>query len=204
MAACKQPILPGPGDIVGSGILRIVRIIGRGAFGTVYIAEDVEDGTFYAVKCLHPSHTARRGAPLNIKQIFEHEARHHATAFGSGHPNVIALLGTFAERGLYFLVFELCEGGDLLSNITTKPLFWGQDDLIKSAFLQIIDGVAHCHANGISHRDLKPENVLFDKNGFRFCVSDFGLATRNPLSSNTGTGSKHYKSPGVLSKVLTR
>lgn len=141
------------GSRVDCGRLEILSEIGKGAFGAVYCAQDVHDGSLYAVKCLLPNRRTRKGKLLNVSKLFEHEAKLHAAA--SGHDNVLAIHKAFIENGLHFLVFDLCEGGDLLSNISGRPFFWRRDDIVKRTILQIIDGVVHIHSRGMAHRDLK-------------------------------------------------
>ncbi|KZV60199.1 kinase-like protein, partial [Peniophora sp. CONT] len=182
------------GSLVDCGRLEILSEIGKGAFGAVYCAQDVHDGSLYAVKCLLPNRRTRKGKLLNVSKLFEHEAKLHAAA--SGHDNVLTIHKAFVENGLHFLVFDLCEGGDLLSNISGRPFFWRNDDNVKRTILQIIDGVSHIHEQGIAHRDLKPENIIaLDANGEHFVISDFGLATAQVETSGFGIGSKYYKSP---------
>jgi serine/threonine protein kinase len=186
------------GDLIDSKQLEIMRIVGKGAFGAVYAAKDVDSGAFYAVKCLYSNRKTRKGIPLDVQQLFDHEVLLHTAV--TSHPNVLTLHRHFTECGMHFIVFDLCAGSDLLTNITNRPLFWRRDDRVRAAFLQIIDAVAHCHAQGIAHRDLKPENVLLMDSAAaepRYVIADFGLASSRNSTSSHGVGSKYYKSPGT-------
>jgi serine/threonine protein kinase len=74
----------------------------------------------------------------------------------------------------------------------------GDDELIRSIFLQLIDGVAFLHSLGIAHRDIKPENLVCSDNGTRVRICDFGLATSERKSNEFGCGSTFYIAPECL------
>lgn len=74
----------------------------------------------------------------------------------------------------------------------------GDDDLIRSVFLQLLDGIAHIHTLGIAHRDIKPENIVCSNDGLRVRICDFGLATAEIHSSDFGCGSTFYIAPECL------
>ncbi|KAI1183825.1 kinase-like domain-containing protein [Nemania serpens] len=176
--------------------LRLVKIIGTGAYGVVYLAVDISTGIQYAVKTL--SKFNADGSPLDRRQLaFQHrELRLHYLA--SAHPNVVSMHKIVDDPDCIYVVLEYCSEGDLFFNITECGQYVGKDDMVKSVFLQILDAVDYCHALGIYHRDLKPENILVSNQGDTVKLADFGLATASDRSEDYGCGSTFYMSPECL------
>ncbi|KAI0443692.1 Pkinase-domain-containing protein [Xylaria telfairii] len=176
--------------------LQLIKIIGTGAYGVVYLAVDIATGIKYAVKTL--SKFNADGSPLDRRQLaFQHrELRLHYLA--SAHPNVVSMHKIVDDPDCIYVVLEYCSEGDLFFNITECGQYVGKDDMVKSVFLQILDAVEHCHRMGIYHRDLKPENILVSNQGDTVKLADFGLATANERSEDYGCGSTFYMSPECL------
>jgi serine/threonine protein kinase len=101
----------------------------------------------------------------------------------------------FDESDYTFIVMDYLPGGDLFAMIADRGRYIGDDELVRSVFLQIVDAVSHCHEMGIFHRDLKPENILCSSDGTKVVLADFGLATTEPFSRDFGCGSTFYLSP---------
>lgn len=176
--------------------LKLIGIIGTGAYGVVYLAVDIKTGIRYAVKTL--SKFNADGSPLDQRQVaFQHrELRLHYLA--SAHPNVVSMHKIVDDPDCIYVVLEYCPEGDLFLNITERGQYVGKDELAKDAFLQILDAVEHCHTLGVFHRDLKPENVLVSNQGRTVKLADFGLATSSARSEDYGCGSTFYMSPECL------
>ncbi|KAI1435293.1 kinase-like domain-containing protein [Xylaria sp. CBS 124048] len=176
--------------------LRLVRIIGTGAYGVVYLAVDIKTGTQYAVKAL--SKFNPDGSPLDKRQLAfqQRELRLHYLA--SAHRNIVSMLKIVDDPDCTYVVLEYCSEGDLFFNITECGQYVGKDDMVRRVFLQILDAVEHCHALGIYHRDLKPENILVLNQGNTVKLADFGLAIANDRSEDYGCGSTFYMSPECL------
>lgn len=115
------------------------------------------------------------------------------------HPHCIKQYEVFASRTTIFMVVELMTGGELFDRIVTH----GKFDEISSHtyFVQLIEGLEHCHRNGVCHRDLKPENLLVDSLG-NLKITDFGLASqsadKNKQYLHTICGTPNYVAPEVL------
>jgi len=181
-----------PEDRLGqilAGRLQLTGILGVGAYGVVYTAVDIHTNIPYAVKALNKIGLEPRQRKFQQREIQLH---HQASA----HPNVVSLVKIMDAPDCTYVVIEYCPEGDLFSNITEQGKYVGNDDLIKRAFLQILDAVEYCHSIGIYHRDLKPENVLVTDQGMTCKLADFGLATTDHVTSDFGCGSTFYMSPG--------
>ncbi|KAI1177597.1 kinase-like domain-containing protein [Nemania sp. FL0916] len=176
--------------------LQLVKIIGTGAYGVVYLAVDITTRIQYAVKTL--SKFNADGTPLDRRQLaFQHrELRLHYLA--SAHPNVVSMHKIVDDPDCIYVVLEYCSEGDLFFNITDRGQYVGKDDMVKNVFLQILDAVEHCHSLGIYHRDLKPENILVSNQGDTVKLADFGLAIAHDRSVDYGCGSTFYMSPECL------
>jgi len=152
---------------VGKTILhyRILRKLGEGGMGAVYLAEDTKLNRKVAVKFL-PAEMA--SDPKRLKR-FEREAQ---TVASLNHPNIVTLFAVEEDKGIPFLVMELVEGKPLGEIIDEGGM---EVDRFFQIAIPMADALAAAHASGITHRDLKPGNVMLTVDG-RVKVLDFGLA----------------------------
>ncbi|TKA28347.1 hypothetical protein B0A50_03814 [Salinomyces thailandicus] len=158
------------------------------AYGTVYKARDIETNIDYAVKALN-----KTGLDPRQRQFQDREIELHYQA--SEHASVVSMVKILDSPDCTFVILEYCPEGDLFAKITEEGHYLGDDYKAKCVFLQILDALQHCHSRGIYHRDLKPENVLVKDNGWTVKLADFGLATRDRITSDFGCGSTFYMSP---------
>ena len=145
---------------------RITRVLGQGAFGTVYLAQDTLLDRPVAIKELTAAAQADRAA----FQRFLQEAR----AAGSlNHPNIVTIYALKPADATVYLVMEYLPGGSLRALLSQRGRL-PVDDAVRIA-ADVCDGLAVAHAKGIVHRDIKPENILLTADG-RAKVGDFGIA----------------------------
>jgi serine/threonine protein kinase len=171
---------------------RIVRKIGAGGMGEVYLAEDTRLNRQVAIKLL----PADFAADEDRLHRFEQEAR--ATS-ALNHPNILTVYDIGNHEGSPFIVAELLEGEELRDALNEGAI--PQRKAIEYA-QQIIAGLSAAHERGIIHRDLKPEN-LFITTDDRVKILDFGLAKLRPAKLAAGAGSevataKALTDPGVV------
>lgn len=166
-APAPAPTLAGlPDGGADFGRWRLVREIGRGAAGAVYVAHDEELAREVALKILHP-HT--RSQALGHARAWL-EAR---VAAAIRHPGVVAIYDLDEERQL--LAMELCAGGPLAARLRRGPLAPAQA-LARAG--ELLATLAAVHARGVVHGDVKPANLLFRDDGddADLVLGDFGLA----------------------------
>jgi len=168
------------------GNFRILSVLGRGAMGTVYEAEDTMLRRKVALKMLLPE-VAAKGTEATER--FLEEARAAAQLH---HQNVVVIHQIGAYRDQYFIAMELVRGGNaaefILEHGPMTPL-----DATRSV-IECAKALADAHAQGLLHRDVKPDNIML---GPRWSVklADFGLAT--PM--HTGREKMAFGTPGYMS-----
>ena len=147
------------------GHYQIVREIGRGGMGVVYLAQDTKLGRPVALKLL-PTHLT--SDPDRLRR-FEREAR---SASALNHPNILTIHEIGQLDGLHFIETEFIDGMTLRERIKSKELKLSEALKIVE---QMASALAAAHEAGIVHRDIKPENVMLRRDGY-VKVLDFGLA----------------------------
>jgi serine/threonine-protein kinase len=145
---------------------RVLRQLGAGGMGEVYLAEDLALERRVAFKFLAPHHAASAEA----RARFEREARAMAAI---SHPNVVTIHQVGEAEGRPYLLMEYVEGRSLKELLKEEAL--NVEHALDLA-LQLASGLARVHERGIVHRDVKPSNILIDRDG-RPRLLDFGLAT---------------------------
>jgi hypothetical protein len=165
----KPVVDPMEGRMV-SGRYRILRKLGQGGMGAVYLAEQPGLGHKVALKFLNANLSQDEG----IARRFLNEARSYGLV---AHPNAVALHDFGQdEQGNLFISMEYVEGEDLKKLLLQEGRL-AVSDAVEIA-LQLADVLAHAHARQVVHRDLKPENVVVRRGlrGYHAKVLDFGIA----------------------------
>lgn len=186
---------PLPPRYIDNNHVELLRSIGSGAYGEVYLAVDARpdptDPQYRAVKCLRRFGLDKRQRHFQRREIGLH-------CLASNHPGIIRMDRLVEEGDYTYVIMDFGDEGDLFSMITDKQRYVGDDELIRDVFLQLLDGVHHLHSLGIAHRDVKPENIVCSDNGTRVRLCDFGLATSEAHSTEFGCGSTFYIAPEGL------
>ncbi|MBL9039916.1 MAG: protein kinase [Archangium sp.] len=152
------------------GKYKILKKLGQGGMGAVYLAEQLGIGHRVALKFLKSEFSA----DAEIARRFLNEAKSYARV---AHPNAVTLHDFGQdEDGNLFIAMEYCEGVDLKRVISEqKHLPLGE---AAEVVLQVADVLANAHSKGVIHRDLKPENIMIRRGlrGVHAKVLDFGIA----------------------------
>jgi serine/threonine protein kinase len=193
----------GPGDRIG-GRYTVVRLLGEGGMGEVYLAHDGELDEHVALKTVRPG--------VNFDLSSQRRLRREALlARRITHPNVCRIFDagrhqSGSDAGLIFFTMEYLAGEPLSVRINREGAM-GPDALLPVA-LDVCAALGAAHAMGIVHRDLKPSNVMLTPT--RAVIMDFGLAVarnapddgRDPSTALTDTGqilgTLEYMSPEQL------
>ena len=169
-----------------------VRKIGRGNYGTVYLARDKRNGKHYCLKQIQmETYSAEERA--NAQQEVE-------VLRTLDHPGIVRYREHFLHGESLCVVMTYCEGGDLAAIIKRRAK---KEDHFTEAevldwFVQLVMALHHVHSKKILHRDLKTQNIFITKNLVK--LGDFGIAKvmeGSMTAASTVIGTPYYMSPEV-------
>jgi len=180
------------------GPFTLLRLIGKGSMGAVYLAWQEGLSRQVAVKVLMKD----RFDQLITPERFLQEAE---TAANLSHPNIVTVYGQGEREDCIWFAMQFIEGPSLsewLKRRAKHPIPSKRTILlseVRDLARQILDALAHGHHNGVIHRDIKPENILWAGSTGRAIITDFGLASVNYFSHEAEKhfilGSPLYVSP---------
>jgi p70 ribosomal S6 kinase len=150
-----------PLNRVGLRDFKILKLVGKGAFGKVFQVEKIDTGIVYAMKVLRKDFIIKSGAVENI--IAEREILRKIR-----HPFLVSLHYAFQTEEKLYLVMDFANGGQLFEHLKKEAVFL--EDHARIYMAELVLAIEHLHKQDIIHRDLKPENILLDANViFVFC-----------------------------------
>ena len=161
------------------GRYRIIRRLGQGGFGRVYLAHDDDLDRPVAIKVPNPERISASRGCRGVPERSPHPRQ-------LDHPHIVPVYDVGrTEDGLCFVVSKLIEGSDLAVRIgEARPSFRDSAELVAT----IADALHYAHTRGLVHRDIKPANILIDASG-KPCLADFGLALKDEdFGKGGGTG----------------
>jgi eukaryotic-like serine/threonine-protein kinase len=164
--------------------------LGKGGFGDVYKARDLELHRSVAIKISIPNNSTSE-----IEAIFLNEARVVASL---DHPGIVPVydIGRL-ETGEFYMVSRLLDGGDLSHFMRNRSL---DRKWVIESVARIADALHYAHSKGLVHRDVKPSNILLDNDGLVY-LTDFGITLRE---EQLGSGDDYAGTPAYMSPEQAR
>jgi serine/threonine protein kinase len=183
------------------GEFRVRRQLGKGSFGTVWLAQDLSPlGRLVALKTILPP-----GSPRPADQCLERLREEAKLLAAVRHRNVVqvfawreATAGPDNTRS-HYLVLQYVPGGSLADRVQEEgPLPW---QLAARYVADVAEGLLEVHARGIVHRDVKPANILWDSERDEALLTDFGISARL-ADAQGGAGTPLYMPPEAFEGVV--
>ena len=198
---------------LSTGDLKILKTLGHGAFGKVYLVRCRHNNIKYALKCI-------KKEKVIASKLTEHVVREKQVMEHLQSPFLVSLAASFQDRRHLYMLMRLAEGGELFDYLSTRvnPLSENEAKFYAGC---VVMGLEYLHERGVSWRyvsdtcdrarwilamhhillcrDLKPENILLDISGYAV-LTDFGFAKMIPKGSKSFTmcGTPEYLAPEMI------
>lgn len=172
--------------------------LGQGEFGVVWKAQVKP----FLKKEVAVKKATWEGMPEIAIKSYQHEV---GVMRKCDHPHVVKYYETFQDKGSFYMVMELCEGGTIADNLKLSggisSFIWSTRETKAANFMhQCVLALGHCHQLGIIHRDIKPDNIVIGNDG-EVKIIDFGLSLirYGKRSKMDTSGSEFFQAPEVWS-----
>lgn len=168
-----------------------MKLIGKGAFGKVYLTMHRKTGKIYAMKCI------RKDVVID-QDFFESLKLEKDILYNVEHPFIVSMDFVFQNDFRIYFIMDFIKGGELYRHLSRMKRF--SEEETRFMIAQIALALGHLHKKNILYRDLKPENVLFNEDGY-LKLADFGLAKMTQSKkdqSNSFCGTPEYLSPEMI------
>jgi len=170
------------------GKYRVLEPLGRGGMARVYRAYHPHLDRYVAIKVL-------RSDLVEDEEFLTRFQREAQAVAGLRHPNIVQVFDSDVQDDIYYMVLELLEGDTLKTRLNDYRVRGEKMPLGEAVriLLDVLDGLAYAHSEGMTHRDIKPANILLTKRG-QAVVTDFGIAQI--------VGGTRHTVPGALMGTL--
>ncbi|KAG9394715.1 Protein kinase domain [Carpediemonas membranifera] len=148
----------------------LIRLLGKGDVGRVYIARHKPTGRIVSLKIFNREEMVRRN---KLQRIYT-EREILATA---KHPFIVTCHGSFSDADNIYVTMDFCQGGEFFYYLHSKMNDL-KEDQIRTIVCEIILAIEYLHSLGVIYRDLKPENILIHESG-HIRIADFDLSKRS-------------------------
>ena len=177
------------------GRYEVMRELGKGAMGVVYLGKDPKINREVAIKTLRFEDEFDAADMTAMKERFFREAE---SAGRLVHPNIVTIYDAGDDGDISYIAMELLSGTDL-KDFTTKGKLLPVNETLETIAL-VADALDYAHQQGVVHRDIKPANIMRLKDG-KIKVTDFGIAritSQSKTATGTVMGTPSYMSPEQL------
>jgi len=173
--------------------LIIRRVIGKGAFGKVFMVENKLNGKFYAMKSL------RKDMIIDYEQLEATKLEKYILS-SSHHPFIVQMQYVLQNEIRVYFLMDLILGGELFTLILNEKRF--PENRVRFYASQVILAIGFLHGKKIIYRDLKPENILISEDGY-IKLADFGLSRilNSDEQALTFWGTAEYLSPEMIAET---
>ncbi|XP_013403241.1 hormonally up-regulated neu tumor-associated kinase [Lingula anatina] len=214
LAPPVQPTLPLPVTHISQDLIRefphtkkvgnylIGKTLGRGSFAKVKLGLHLLTGEKVAVKCIDKKKTREDS------YVRKHLRREGKIMSLLRHPHIVQLYEVMETPNTYYLVTELCQGGDLMDHIVSRGRLSEKE--VRLHMRHVVSALDHMHKAGVIHRDLKIENFLLDEKkeikiidfGLSNCFLNSGCHDNRAMAAmcSTQCGSPAYAAPELLAQ----
>ena len=163
--------------------------LGRGKFGSVYLARERKTKYIVALKVLQKAQLLKAGVEHQLRR--EIEIQSHLR-----HRNILRMFGYFYDEKRIYLILEFAPQGELYKRLTSVTRF--KEPEAAQYILEMSEALKYCHQKHVIHRDIKPENLLLGHQG-ELKIADFGWSVHAPTSRrNTLCGTLDYLPPEMI------
>ena len=163
--------------------------LGRGKFGSVYLAREKQSKYIVAIKVLQKSQLLKAGVEHQLRR--EIEIQSHLR-----HKHILRMFGYFYDAKRIYLILEYSPGGELYKRLMDKGRF--SEKTSARYITDLARALNYCHEKHVIHRDIKPENLLVGAHG-EVKIADFGWSVHAPSSRRTTLcGTLDYLPPEMI------
>ena len=188
--AKTEIILSQKGEKVNQGSFELLKTLGKGYYGRVFLCEKINDQKLYAMKVISKLDIIKRNFFQNLmneKKILEVVR----------NPFVVNLEYCFASPSYIFFVMEFKQGGELYHHLRKRTRF--SESTARFYGAQILLGLEYLHSVNIMYRDMKPENILLDCKG-NASLADYGISKflKEGEKTKSFVGTPDYVAPEII------
>ena len=169
----------------------LLKVVGKGSFGKVFLVRQKADRKLFAMKVLKKLEVQRR------RQV-EHTRTERRVMGQLDHVFIVPLRFAFQSTHKLYMVSDFCGGGELFFHLKRLRTF--TEEMVRFYGAELLCALGHLHARDIIYRDLKPENILLDDEG-HVRITDFGLCrdkAPDETSAQTFCGTPEYLAPEMI------